>query len=52
MELSGQLHNTAALPLRERGRGTHWMGGRVDPRARLKGFIFSVSSELEEARYR
>jgi hypothetical protein len=35
MEVSGQLHAPAALPLGERAPGTHWIGGRVDPRAGL-----------------
>jgi hypothetical protein len=26
MEVSGQLHAPAALPLRERATGTHWVG--------------------------
>jgi hypothetical protein len=33
--VSGQLHAPAALPLGERGPGTHWTGGWVDPRASL-----------------
>jgi hypothetical protein len=35
MEVSGELHASAALPPRERAPGTHWIGGRVDPRAGL-----------------
>jgi hypothetical protein len=35
MELSGQLHATAALPPGERAAVTHWIGGRMSPRAGL-----------------
>jgi hypothetical protein len=31
--MSGQLHAPAALAPGERSRGTHWIGGWVDPRA-------------------
>jgi hypothetical protein len=34
LEVSGQLHGTAALP-GERATGTHGIGGWVDPRAGL-----------------
>jgi len=33
MEVSGQLHAPAALPLGEIAPGTHWIGGWVGPRA-------------------
>jgi hypothetical protein len=39
MEVSGQLHALAALPLRERAPGTHWIGGWVDPRAVLDAVV-------------
>jgi hypothetical protein len=32
MEVSGQLHAPAALPLGEIAPGTHWIGGWVGPR--------------------
>jgi hypothetical protein len=32
--VSGQLHGPATLPP-GKGPGTHWIGGRVDPRAGL-----------------
>jgi hypothetical protein len=35
MEVSGQLHDTAALYHRERIPGTHWIGGWVGLRAGL-----------------
>jgi hypothetical protein len=39
MEVSGQLHTTAALPPRERAPGTHWIGGWVVPRAVLDAVV-------------
>jgi hypothetical protein len=33
MEVSGQLHATAALPPEETAPGTHWIGGCLGPRA-------------------
>jgi hypothetical protein len=33
MEVSGQLHASAALPPREIAPGTHWIGGWVGPKA-------------------
>jgi hypothetical protein len=33
MEASGQLHEPAALPRRDRAPGTHRIGSRVGPRA-------------------
>jgi hypothetical protein len=36
MEVSGQLHASAALPPGERAPGTHWTGGRVGPTAALQ----------------
>jgi hypothetical protein len=35
MEVNGQLHDTAALPSKERAPVTHWIGGWVGPRAGL-----------------
>jgi hypothetical protein len=35
MEVSGQLHNPAALPLGERAPSTHLIGGWAGPRASL-----------------
>jgi hypothetical protein len=39
MEVSGQLHATAALNPRERDPGTHWIGGWVGPRAVLDAMV-------------
>jgi hypothetical protein len=39
MEVSGQLYAPAALPPRERVPGTHWIGGRVDPRSGLDAAV-------------
>jgi hypothetical protein len=39
MEVSGQLHVPAALPPRERARGTHWIGSWVGPRAVLDAVV-------------
>jgi hypothetical protein len=36
MEVSGQLHTPAALPLGERAPGSHWIQGWVGPRADLE----------------
>jgi hypothetical protein len=36
MEVNGQLHAAAALPPRERARGTHFVGGWVGPRAGME----------------
>jgi hypothetical protein len=35
MEVSGQLHDPAALPPMERAPGIHWIGGWVDPSTSL-----------------
>jgi hypothetical protein len=35
MEVSGQLHASAALPPLEITHGTHWIGGWVGPRVGL-----------------
>jgi hypothetical protein len=35
MEVSGQLHAPGRFVPRERATGTHWIGGRVGPRAGL-----------------
>jgi hypothetical protein len=32
MEVSGQLDSPAVLPPGKAPRGTHWLGGRVDPK--------------------
>lgn len=37
MEASRQLHSSATLSLKERTPVTHWIGGRVNPRAGLGG---------------
>jgi len=39
MEVSGQLHAPAALLLRERAPGIHWLGGWVGPRAVLDAVV-------------
>jgi hypothetical protein len=39
MEVSGQLHAPAALLPKERGHGTHWIGGWVGPRAVLEAVV-------------
>jgi hypothetical protein len=40
MEVSGQLHDPAALPPRkERAPDTHWIGGWVGPRAVLEAVV-------------
>jgi hypothetical protein len=38
MEVNGELHAPAAYP-RERAPGTHWIGGRVGPRAVLDAVV-------------
>jgi hypothetical protein len=35
MEVSGQLHTLAALPLRKKAASIHWIGGWVGPTALL-----------------
>jgi hypothetical protein len=35
MEVSGQLEALAALPLEKREHATHWIEGRMSPRADL-----------------
>jgi hypothetical protein len=35
MEMSGQLHTSAALPLGETASSAHWFEGRASPRAGL-----------------
>jgi hypothetical protein len=39
MEVSGQLHDPAALPPRKRAPGTLWIGVWVDPRAVLDAVV-------------
>jgi len=39
MEVSGQLHDPAALLPRERAPCTHWIGGWVGPRAVLDAMV-------------
>jgi hypothetical protein len=39
MEVSGQLHASAALPPWKEPPGTHWIGGWVGPRAVLDAMV-------------
>jgi hypothetical protein len=39
MEVSGQLHASAALPSGKEPPGTHWIGGWVGPRAVLDAVV-------------
>jgi hypothetical protein len=39
MEFSGKFYAPAALPLRERAPGTHWIGGWVGLRAVLDAMV-------------
>jgi hypothetical protein len=48
MDVSGQLHDPAALPPWETVPGTHWIGGLVGPRTVLDAVVKSNSeSRLE-----
>jgi hypothetical protein len=50
MEVSGQLHASAALPPREIAPGTHWIGGWVGPRAGLDAVVKrKISSPRRES---
>jgi hypothetical protein len=56
MELRGQVHASAALPLRERDPGAHWMGSWVARRASLdrmantKILVIATCRELDSSR--
>jgi len=39
MEVSGQLHDSSALPPTERAPGSHWIGGWVGPTALLDAVV-------------
>jgi hypothetical protein len=39
MEVSGQIHAPAALPLKEKDPGAHWIGGWVGPKAGLDSVV-------------
>lgn len=56
MEVSGQLHAEADLPLEKRANSTHWVGGWVGPRAdlvkrpqRVTDHLHSRNAEVKNA---
>jgi hypothetical protein len=51
MEVSGQLHLSADLPLGERTSGAHWIGGYVGPTVCLDVVARIKISNVKECKY-